>query len=253
VAEPEQQRDRLAHDDLPAVYVSPWGLLRRDLLAVLATVRLGAWQLWRRNRQGDLPRPAFWPGALVAWFWPALLGLLLSLLVAAGWGLRALQAPPPTDQVSSPAPALNETAAEPLAEEPPILEPPAEAPPAAEPPAEPPAQSPIPEPEPPQDPLAHQADPLLQAFAAEQGAELLQAARLQERDGDLELLLDQPLWQRLPATERLGLAEQWQLRAESLGYGRLWVLNGQGRPLARSARVGSGMILLAPLSPAHAP
>jgi hypothetical protein len=229
-----EHRDRPALEDLPAVYVSPWGLLRRDLLAVLATMRLGVWQAWRRNRQGDLPRPVFWPRALAAWFWPLLLVLLLAVLVAAGWGLRA-------QQVSSPAPVLGETAAQ---------EPVAEAPP----PAEPSAQAPNPEPEPPQDvTLADQADPLLQAFAAEQGVELLQAARLRERDGDLELVLDQPGWQRLSAAERLGLAEQWQLRAESLGYGRLWVLDPQGRPLARSARVGSGMILLAPLTPAHAP
>ncbi|MFM7514365.1 MAG: hypothetical protein ACKO3F_13620, partial [Cyanobium sp.] len=80
-------RDRPDGEDLPAAYVNPWGLLRRDLGAVLASMRLDLWQLWRRNRQGDLPRPAFWPQSLAAGFWPLLLALLLSLLVAAAWGL----------------------------------------------------------------------------------------------------------------------------------------------------------------------
>jgi hypothetical protein len=255
VVEPEQHRDRPTRDDLPAVYVSPWGLLRRDLLAVLATLRLGVWQVWRRNRQGDLPRPAFWPQALAGWFWPVLLGVLLSVLLAGVWGLaKALQAPPLeqplADQAPSPDPGLGETAAEaPLAVERLAEETPVEAPPVEEPFVE----DPIAESAPPQDAVAAQPDPLLQAFAGEQQVELLLAARVREPDGDLELVLDQPGWQRLPAAQRQGLAEQWQLRAESLGYARLWLLDPQQVPLARSARVGSGMILLAPSSPAHAP
>jgi hypothetical protein len=260
VAEPEQHRDRPTRDDLPAVYVSPWGLLRRDLLAVLATLRLGAWQVWRRNRQGDLPRPEFWPQALAGWFWPVLLGLLLSVLLAGVWGLakarsfrppqgapapQTLAGQPPAGQVPSPEPGLGEAAAEGLI---------SEAPSAVETPVEEPlVEDPIAEPEPPQDPEADQPDPLLQAFAGERQVELLLAARVRAPDGDLELVLDQPGWQRLPAAERQGLAEQWQLRAESLGYARLWLLDPQKVPLARSARVGSGMILLAPSSPAHAP
>jgi hypothetical protein len=100
---------------------------------------------------------------------------------------------------------------------------------------------------------ASQPDPLLQAFAGEQRAELLLAAGVRPADGDLELVLDQSGWQQLPAAERQELAEQWQLLAQSLGYGHLWLLDAQGTPLARSARVGSGMILLAPSLPAHAP
>ena len=68
-----------------------------------------------------------------------------------------------------------------------------------------------------------------------------------------EMVLDPSGWLGLPEPERQGLAEQWRLRAESLGSGRLWLLDARGTPLARSARVGSGMILLAPLMPAHAP
>jgi hypothetical protein len=48
----------------------------------------------------------------------------------------------------------------------------------------------------------------------------------------------------LPENQRLALAGQWQLRAESLGYEDLRLLDGRGRLLARRALVGSGMILL---------
>jgi hypothetical protein len=259
-----EQRDRPAGQDLPAPYENPWGLLRRDLLAVLASMRLELWQLWRRNRQGDLPRPAVWPQALAGWFWPLLLVLLLCLLVAAGWAVRSLRSSPQsgapeadglTSSVSS--------AVEPLVASPPADVHSTEVSPAVEPPAEQPA------PEQPSldQPLAEdvasealprqeaspQPDPLLEAFAAEPGAELLQMARLREADGHLELVLDRSGWLGLPEPERQGLAEQWRLRAESLGSGRLWLLDARGTPLARSARVGSGMILLAPLLPAHAP
>jgi hypothetical protein len=251
VAEPDQHRDRPAHNDLPAPYVNPWGVLGGDLLAVLASLRLGVWQLWRRNREGDLPRPGFWPQALAAWFWPALLVLLL----LAGSGVLALLPPVPQGP-SAPAPA---PAGQPLvpdlglgaaaADDPIVGAPTADAIPAPDPPAEEPIADPVPPPDSP----ARPPDPLLQAFAGEQRAELLQAAGVRQVDGDLELVLDQLGWQQLPAAERQELAEAWQRRAQSLGYGRLWLLDAQGTPLARSARVGSGMILLASSLPAHAP
>ncbi|MFM7239636.1 MAG: hypothetical protein ACKOZN_08590 [Cyanobium sp.] len=238
-------RDRPDGEDLPAAYVNPWGLLRRDLGAVLASMRLELWQLWRRNRQGDLPRPAFWPQSLAAGFWPLLLALLLSLLVAAAWGLgrSAPQAHAAEVSVAVERP-VDELFAEPPSMEQPIAEqPPAEQSPVEELPAEqPPEIAELPPP-----------DPLLKAFADVPGGGLLGAARLREPDGDLELVLDPTGWQALPTAERQALAEQWQLRAESLGSGRLWLLDSQGTALARSARVGSGMILLAPASPAHAP
>jgi hypothetical protein len=251
-------RDRPDGEDLPAPYVNPWGLLRRDLLAVLASMRLGMWQLWRRNRQGDLPRPAFWPQALAAWFWPLLLALLLSLLVAAGWGLGSLGSPSPGERVHEAPTAEVSSAVErpvdgPLAEQSPAEHPLIEQPSAEQPIAEPPSAEEYPAEEPPENAELPEPDPLLEVFANEPGAGLLGAARLREPDADLELVLDPTGWQALPAAERQELAEQWQLRAESLGAGRLWLLDSQGTPLARSARVGSGMILLAPPSPAHAP
>jgi hypothetical protein len=236
--------------------VNPWGLLRRDLLAVLASLRLELWQLWRRNRQGELPRPEFWPPALAGWFWPLLLALLLSLLLAAGWGLRS-----PAPGVTAPAAPAAEAsdsgdpppAELPLVEPPPVEPPPVELPPVGVPPLGPPPAEDAPAGEPQEVADLPGPDPLLEAFASESGAALLQAARLREPDGELELVLDPSGWQGLPAAERQRLAEQWQLRAESLGSARLGLLDSQGTPLARSARVGSGMILLAPLTPADAP
>jgi hypothetical protein len=250
--------------DLPAPYVNPWGLLRRDLQAVLASLRLELWQLWRRNRQGDLPRPVVWPQALAGWFWPLLLVLLLCLLLAAGWAVQALRSPPPPGALEADGLTSNVSAAvEPLMTAPPADVHSTQVSPAVVPPAE----QPSPKQPSPDQPLAEdvasealprqeaspQPDPLLEAFAAEPGAALLQMARLREADGDLELVLDPSGWLGLPEPERQGLAEQWRLRAESLGSGRLWLLDARGTPLARSARVGSGMILLAPLMPAHAP
>lgn len=62
---------------LPAPYVNPWRLLGRDLIAVAASLRLRVWELWRRNREGSLWTPRFWPPVGAALFWPLLLSLLL--------------------------------------------------------------------------------------------------------------------------------------------------------------------------------
>ena len=65
--------------NLPAPYVSPWRELGRILRAVPADLRLRVQTLWRRNREGDLPRPAAWPEDLAPLFWPLL--LLVSVLL----------------------------------------------------------------------------------------------------------------------------------------------------------------------------
>jgi hypothetical protein len=246
--------DPPAPHDLPAPYVNPWGLLRRDLLAVIASLRLELWQLWRRNRQGDLPRPRFWPQTLAGWFWPALLAVLL---VAGGRGLLAVRAslspgPPPSRPASeNAAPGSPPPMAEPAPGEPAATAPSLEAPALEEPDFEEPAL----EQPPPEEPLASAPppDPLLEALAGEEQAELLQAARVREPDGGLELVLERSGWQHQAPAQRQRLAEQWQRRAAALGHERLWLLDPQGAPLGRSARVGSGMILLAPSPPADDP
>lgn len=54
----------------------------------------------------------------------------------------------------------------------------------------------------------------------------------------------------LPLAERRNLAERWLERARELGYERFELVDPAGRLLARSARVGSGMILLDAVSTA---
>ncbi|MFN7898220.1 MAG: hypothetical protein ACK5N0_00950 [Synechococcaceae cyanobacterium] len=92
---PTAPRPESAGRDLPALYVSPWRLLRQDLVAVLASLRLKLWEMGRRNASGELPRPGFWPNRLAAWFWPLLLTLGLTLLLALAGMVRHGMASPP--------------------------------------------------------------------------------------------------------------------------------------------------------------
>ena len=71
--------------NLPAPYRSPWSLLAADLVAVGADLVLRWRELWRRNRQGQLPCPRFWPASMAASFWPLALVLALALLAAGLW------------------------------------------------------------------------------------------------------------------------------------------------------------------------
>jgi hypothetical protein len=91
--------------------------------AVAADSRLRLQELWRRNGEGDLRRPGWWPRDLAPLFWPLLLAAALALL-AAGFSLalpriQQLRAPAPSPSApseprsESPAdngPALNGTA-----------------------------------------------------------------------------------------------------------------------------------------------
>lgn len=100
--------EREAKRDLPAAYRSPFRALGDDLRAVLATIRLGGQQLWRRNRQGDLPLPSFWPSRLGALFWPLLLAMALVCLTVLPIGWRRLgphraASPPSRPTASQPA------------------------------------------------------------------------------------------------------------------------------------------------------
>ncbi len=227
--------------DLPVPYASPWGQLRRALRAVLASLRLKLRELWRRNAEGDLSVPGFWPVALAPLFWPLMLVALLALLTAGPllvWrGLVPAAATEPT------------TPAVPVALPSPTAPPPVPAPwgdgatasPAA-PVAEPP---PTPEPEPPP-PL--ELDPLLALLAEEDPEHLIESAHPEPAESRL-VLTTVPAFAELGEPTRRRWAELWQRRAQALGYGRLELVDGQQRLLARGALVGSGMILLEPGAP----
>ena len=47
--------------NLPAPYVSPWQEFGRNLQAMAADVRLRGQELLRRNLEGELSVPGFWP------------------------------------------------------------------------------------------------------------------------------------------------------------------------------------------------
>ena len=100
--------------NLPAPYRSPWLVLAGDLVAVGADLALRCRELWRRNRQGELSCPRFWPGSIAAVFWPLVVVLAVGLLGAGLWGLArpgALPASAPPGLISrgvsnDPSPAL---------------------------------------------------------------------------------------------------------------------------------------------------
>lgn len=81
------ERERPA-TPLPAPYRNPWSGLAEALRAVAADRRLALQRLWRRNRDGELPLPAFWPRDLAPLFWPLVLSVVLALLVGLGGWLQ---------------------------------------------------------------------------------------------------------------------------------------------------------------------
>ncbi|MEA5390362.1 hypothetical protein VB738_03710 [Cyanobium gracile UHCC 0139] len=217
--------------DLPVPYASPWGRLGQALRAVLASLRLKLRELWRRNGEGDLSVPGFWPQGLAPLFWPLLLAALLALLLALGgqiWRGLSHRADP-----------AGGTA-------PPLVAPAPPSPPA-------PPMPPSPEPAPvlpapvaePKPPPALELDPLLALLADDDPQHLIASAHPEPAEGRLVLTMA-PSYAGLAPASRSRWAERWQERARGLGYERLELVDGQGRLLARGALVGSGMILLDP-------
>lgn len=224
--------------DLPAPYANPWGRLAQALRAVLASLRLKLRELWRRNGEGDLSVPGFWPQGLAPLFWPLLLAALLALLLAlAGqaWrGLSQRDARPPGDPA---APVVAPAPAAPAASAPaPVTAP-------AVPTAAPlPIPAPVVDPEPP--PVL-ELDPLLALLAEDDPEHLIASAHPEPAEGRLVLTMA-PAYTNLAPASRGRWAERWQERSRGLGYERLELVDGQRRLLARGALVGSGMILLDP-------
>lgn len=246
---------------LPAPYQSPWAALREDIPAAVADLRLRVQELWRRNREGDLSTPGFWPTDLAPLFWPVVLALTL-IVVALGviqltLALQATDDTPPAGIEtirttplpearplrSDPEPALeaSKLPGQPMAQE---LDPPSLR---AE---EAPAQPESPEPEPSPAPTL-QVDPLL-SLLAQADADvsvpegLLLAARpLPERNAAV-LVLDAVLWEQLSPTLRRSSAELWWHMLDDQGYDAITLEDADHRLLARPARVGGGMIMFDP-------
>ncbi|MCP9914063.1 hypothetical protein KBZ07_11735 [Cyanobium sp. BA20m-14] len=220
----------------PAPYEEPWGRLAFDLRAALASTGLRLRELARRNRQGELSVPGFWPASLAWLFWPLLLALLLALFMALVLALVTAVGPAlvrRSDSAGAPAQEL-------------VQSQPALAQPAQQQPAQ---QQPVPPaPSPPEQAPPLVIDPLLALLAEDDPRGCIASARPYPGQGRLELELA-PTFLALAGSLRQQQADQWLERSRELGYERLRLLDGSGALLAQAARVGSGMVLLGPASP----
>ena len=194
-------------------------------------------ELVRRNREGDLSVPGFWPQALAAFFWPVLLALGL-VVVACSLTLLIKTV------FSSPTPTTfdiaDSSAVQPVVEQ--VVEHDVEqdaprsvglAPSSPEPPelAEP---APV---------AILELDPLLALLSNDDPDGCIASARPHPEQGLLDLELVSP-WAGLPLQRRQQQADLWLQRSRELGYERLRLLAPGGNLLAQAARVGSGMVLL---------
>ena len=211
----------------PAPYEEPWGRLAFDLRAALASTGLRLRELARRNRQGELSVPGFWPPSLAWLFWPLLLALFLALVLAL---VTAVGPALVRRSDSAGAPSQELVLAQPVQQQPAQQQP---VPPAPSPPEQAP-------------PLA--IDPLLALLAEDDPRGCIASARPYPGQGRLELELA-PTFLALAGPLRQQQADQWLERSRELGYERLRLLDGSGALLAQAARVGSGMVLLGPASP----
>ena len=235
--------------NLPAPYTSPWREFGRNLRALVADIGLRTRELWRRNREGDLSVPGFWPRSLASLFWPLLLVFALSLPALA---LRSMSqsrsVPDHEEQISAdPSGSFHLSLQPTIADEPAAIPLPeatletdgdvAEASPTIDSPAEPSVPS---QPAPP----LLQIDPLLDLMIqGDTPDNLLEAAEPDLRANRLVLRVSPSSWRALSSGSRQQQAETWQSIAEDLGYGALLLVDDEDRSLGRSARVGDGMIL----------
>jgi len=244
---------------LPAPYRNPWRNLLDDLRAVVADLRLRLWRQWRRNREGGLWRPSWWPLDLAPLFWPlslALVLVLVLLLVVTPPLLLSRPAAGPAepaadgvgDAVAPDAVATAASGPSATAQSAPVA--PA---PTAEVPQSDDAVLPEPVPStsaasPSASPQPAAIDPQQQLLRGAPAAELLAGAAAEPPSGTLILQI-QPPFTALGSAQRQQRAEAWQLYAHDLGFDHLELRDGAGSLLARDALVGSGMIVL-PAPPA---
>ena len=94
--------------------------------------------------------------------------------------------------------------------------------------------------------------PILDLLAQEgvrqddQAPALIVTATPQPERNALTLQIDPELWRQRSAAERQQLADSWWTRLEDQGYADLRLVNEQQNLLARTARVGGGMIVFDP-------
>ena len=222
--------------NLPAPYVSPWSEFARNLRALLADLQLRAQELWRRNREGDLSVPGFWPRNLASIFWPLVVALLVAVPVA---GLRWWQsAHPPLAESKPAAVAFDQRVPDAVLPEAvfpePLITPQPE-----------PALAPEPTLFDVEDPPLPVLDlnPLMDLFLDGSAPEgLLASATPQPAQNRLVLQVTEA-WISLVPSARTSISEDWQRRSLDLGYSSLQLVDGEEKLLARSARIGSGMIV----------
>ena len=234
---------------LPAPYQSPWEALRRDVPAALADLRLRGRELWRRNWEGDLSSPGFWPQDLAPLFWPLLLVLALAVLIL---GMMQLKAALATGIESEPA-GIERILTTPLPEARPLVAVPEPVPSESSIAAEPVAAERIPadpvsaEPETP----VLQVTPLMRLLeevdrdAAVPRGLLMTAQPVPARNGAV-LTLDAKRWVSLSPAHRLECAEAWWQQLQEEGYEDLTLQDASQQLLARPSRVGNGMIVFDP-------
>lgn len=229
----------------PAPYEEPWGRLLGDLQAVVATAGLKFREIWRRNREGDLSVPGFWPVSLAPLFWPVL--FVLALVLVLGLILRLESAQHPAEsRVQQRVQGAGQLGDESLRSHPV----PSPNTPASEPQAWPPLQTlatkiqtpqTLPSPEPPLE-----LDPLLALLTEDDSQACIASARPDPQASRLDLQIA-AAYQALPPDGRQQLADHWLERSRDLGYEGLRLLDGNGTVLGQAARVGSGMVLLEPI------
>ncbi|MFM9073108.1 MAG: hypothetical protein ACKOOC_06890, partial [Cyanobium sp.] len=198
---------------LPAPYAPPWKRLGEDLVATLAWLGLKLRELVRRNGEGSLPVPGFWPRRWPQLFWPLVLGA--SLVVPTGLVMGLRHQPPSTPLEAS-------TEANKKADVPDVAIP-LELPAPAEPMAEPEApEDKAPEeldgdrePEP-----VPEADGLLAEWSEGDPVGLLEAIRADPDNATLTLQASGSFL-ALSEDNRLGQAERWRARATDWGYSHL--------------------------------
>jgi hypothetical protein len=209
---------------------------------VVADTGLRLRESLRRNGEGSLWRPRWWPVDLAPLFWPLLLALALAALMALGVWLPRLR-----PAATEPAPPSAVAPALPTVSEPPAAEPPAAAV-LPEPAPEPAPEAAL---EPATDAESLEAEPLeppppdpLVLLLQRPGADGLIRRAVGDADASSLSLQLAPAFPALAAKEQQRRAELWQQWARDLGYDHLELRDSRAGLLGRDALVGDGMILL---------